>query len=61
VNKIDTNDDDVDNTNLKNTDVDEAFAGKATKAEDVTDDFKASVNGVGLDKIDILHLLNITP
>ncbi|CAG8565193.1 34546_t:CDS:1, partial [Racocetra persica] len=37
-----------------------AFADKATKAEDITDDFEASVDSVDLDEVDVLHLLDIT-
>ncbi|CAG8558830.1 18340_t:CDS:2, partial [Racocetra persica] len=41
--------------------VEEAFVVEATKAETITNDFKAGVDSVGLDEVDILHLLDITP
>ncbi|CAG8846415.1 1438_t:CDS:1, partial [Racocetra persica] len=51
---------DVDNTNLENADVKKAFVVEATKAEADTDDFEASINGVGLDEVNVLYLLDIT-
>ncbi|CAG8520719.1 25577_t:CDS:1, partial [Racocetra persica] len=40
----------MDDANLENADMEEVFASEATKTKNITNNFKAGVDGVGLDK-----------
>ncbi|CAG8796133.1 28389_t:CDS:1, partial [Racocetra persica] len=50
ISKVDIGDNNIDNTNLENADIKKAFADEVTEAKDITDDFEASVDDIGLDE-----------